>query len=311
VNESSASLTTLASPALARLLSQETFWQTLASNVSAHAAVSGATMLTRTDAFESQQFAQLCRDGYFQADAVVPRAQYERIASLMNEIARSELPTVFVFAYEDVWALACAIAESLSECFDRDYAVVPDFWAYSVGGRGRRDAGWRAHRDGKLADGSVRADGVPEMLNCWLALTDAGLHDACMNVVSTRDDPHLRAGTESTTVNEAMLRVAKQLPVKAGAVLGWNQLALHWGGEAAPDSPGRKSLAFYVGERTYLREKALRYVDASLALEDRLHHIYCMLWHYQHYESCAENLMKLAKAHRALAQHERERASAP
>lgn len=164
---------------------------------------------------------RLEREGW----ATVPDAlSRDDASSLADDVARlvaEGLPAVFVYAYEDVWAIGARLADGASAALGAPYELIADAWAFHVA---PGSAGWAAHRGSyELSD---RAK--PESINVWLALTDVREEDACMHVVPLDRDPGYPHDLKS-----AEKRASVALPVSRGTALAWNANVLHWGGANA------------------------------------------------------------------------------
>jgi Phytanoyl-CoA dioxygenase (PhyH) len=241
---------------------------------------------------------ELSKNGYFSAESIFSLNACNALKNGAIALADASIPASFLFVYDEAWSMLFTVRALLERMLAQRMSVVPDFWVYRVG-KGGAASGWRAHRDGSLAEATLDASGLPQLLNCWIALTDVDERDSCMHVLPTSVDPYLAAGSTCTGLTDSIRSLAHALPVRQGSVLGWNQRALHWGSAPTRDNSLRISIAAYFQSDTLVNPR--RSVDhaAPLLLEDRLSHIFNMLWRYQHYEQCAQPWMKIAKAYAA------------
>lgn len=92
-------------------------------------------------------------------------------------------------------------------------------------------------------------DAVLMSLSLWLPLTDADEENGCMYVLPQGRDA---VGEELPELDKLNLLEAKALPAGAGAVLGWRQDVVHWGGRygAAAKNP-RVSLSLEFQNRAF------------------------------------------------------------
>ena len=143
-------------------------------------------------------------------------------AALLDAVEKlhtASLPLVALYAFDATWAMGVALAEAIGEVLGARYDLLADFWAFRVP-PGR--AGWAPHR----GVNEVLDRAQPELLNVWLALSDAAVDQACMHFVSLDDDPAYLRGD----LNDIVPSTTFAAPVAAATALFWNANVLHWGG---------------------------------------------------------------------------------
>lgn len=147
-----------------------------------------------------------------------------------------DLPAVFVYAFDEPWAIGERLRRRIAGLTGREYRLVEDIWAWHVApGSG----GWPPHRG--IADALLERE-APEILNVWVALSDVTADRACMHAVPLDDDPGYPAALARV---DAPLESVRALPVRAGDALVWNANMLHWGGRCASRAAGpRVSCSF-------------------------------------------------------------------
>lgn len=159
------------------------------------------------------------------------------VASLrsgIDDLARDGLPAVFLYLSDAVWDLGEQLEARVSELLGRRYALDADAWAWRIEPDAR---GWAPHRGWSSGVLDRRA---PELVNVWVALSDAEVDRSCMHVVPLDRDPHYPTDLPALAVSGAL-----SLPVSAGTVLFWNANLLHWGGVCLPTAKGpRVSCSF-------------------------------------------------------------------
>jgi hypothetical protein len=173
--------------------------------------------------------------GWFELALATP-ARCRVLADALDELGRAGLPLVAVYVFDEVWELGLVLRDSVSRALGATYELVADLWAFSIA-PGR--AGWPAHR-GTYA----RLDrALPEYVNAWVAISDAGPERSCMHLVPLdEDDAYVGGSLEAVTVPPGKGLAA---PLEAGGALAWNANVLHWGGPCAPEARGpRKSVTF-------------------------------------------------------------------
>src|SRR5690606_20624279 len=91
----------------------------------------------------------------------------------------------------------------------------------------------------------------PELLNTWVALSDAPVDRACMHFVPFDADP---AYPSELARHEA--GAGRAAPIAAGTALAWNANVLHWGGRCAEDAPAaRVSCSFSLARADALDDR--------------------------------------------------------
>ncbi len=169
---------------------------------------------------------------------VLEKVALDEMAALSDAVralVATGLPAVFVYAFAETWALAERVRARISAAMATEYSVVEDAWAWQID-PGER--GWPPHRGvGMLLERSA-----PELLNVWVALTDATADRACMYFVPLRDDPGYPSALEHV---DAPLEVIRAVPVRAADALFWNANVLHWGGPCSALAGGPRRSCSY------------------------------------------------------------------
>lgn len=170
-------------------------------------------------------------------------AELERAVDRMLEAG---MPAVAVYADASLFALGRRVARAVSAALGQAYALVDDFWAWKIP---RGQSGWAPHRG--TADLLDRD--APEIVNTWIALSDAEADRSCMWLVPLDEDPGYPAD-----LARADTRAGRPVPLAAGDALAWNANVLHWGGACAPHARGpRVSCSFSVVRRDALAARGL------------------------------------------------------
>lgn len=192
------------------------------------------------------------REGFAHASAVADPAVCVALVRAIEALRAVELPAVFVYAFDEPWALAAEARKRISALVGHDYRLVDDVWAWHVPPASR---GWPPHRG--ISDVRLARE-APELINVWVALSDVTADRACMYAVSLADDPGY---PDALGRVDAPLAAARALPAPAGDALFWNANVLHWGGRCSERASGpRVSCSFSLS-----RVDAAKHVpDASL-----------------------------------------------
>lgn len=186
----------------------------------------------------------LARDGLALVPGSGARETCANLVRAIDALYLGGLPAAFVYAFDEPWALGEQARASVAELLAQDYALVEDVWAWRVR---RGSEGWPPHRG---VDDVVLDRDAPEILNVWIALSDAAADRACMHVVPLGDDPGYPARLRSVDPREAAIRA---VPARQGDALFWNANLLHWGGRCSAEAAGpRMSCSF-----TLCRSEAL------------------------------------------------------
>lgn len=180
-------------------------------------------------------------------------ADIAALASGIGALVRAGLPAVCVYACERIWQLGDRLRARIEGMVGRPYVLVDDVWAWTIPpGSGQ---GWPPHRGTAELE---LARGAPELLNVWVALTDATAERSCIHVVPLDDDPGYPGALDRL---EAPLSSVRAVPVPAGTALAWNANLLHWGGRCSARAAGpRVSCSFSVARPDVLERLGLQTV---------------------------------------------------
>lgn len=216
-----------------------------------------------------------CRDALVRRGharlGTAPLAVCEPLRDVVDALVAESSPGVLVYLLDAIWQLGAAVCAAASEFLGGRYVLAADAWAWSIPpGRGR---GWAPHRG---VDTVLLDRARPEVVNVWVALSDARRERACMHAIDLDHDPGYPS--DLARVDAAPEHVVP-LPVEAGAILMWNANVLHWGGACEAHAVGpRTSCSF-----TLLRQDAVERIGGPLADElDRLTLVAAQIATYGH-----------------------------
>jgi hypothetical protein len=171
----------------------------------------------------------LVRDGFAGAAAAAPAEVAAALVRGIRALRERGLPATFIYAFDEMWAVGELVRDRIAAITGRSYMLVEDAWAWEIP---PGEGGWPPHR----GIGHVRLDReAPEILDVWVALSDASAERACMHAVPLDDDPGYPDTLERV---DAPLAAGRALPMRAGDALFWNANVLHWGGRCAPRAAG-------------------------------------------------------------------------
>ena len=182
---------------------------------------------------------QILEGGYFQVGPVVPRQETKLLTDAIRTVVDQGFPAPFVLVYDQVWQMLSRLENLLLPILGAFYYVTRDVWIYYIRNvtedraESKEDSGWSPHRDGKPVITTLRRDGRPQLLNVWIPFTDTTVTHSCIYVLPTHLDPNYPDNLEECSVPRKSLQDIRALPAEAGAVLGWNEYALHWGSRSS------------------------------------------------------------------------------
>ena len=163
----------------------------------------------------------------------------QRCASAIEALAELRLPAVFVFMFDESWALVRAHEAAVATQMPRNAKLNYDIYAWRVPYGSR---GWAAHRD---RDSCPTVDSNPCYATVWIALTDVLRDTSCIWYAPLSQT--LLAGDDPLSLQRAAEPVAEPLPVKPGGAAVWGGSTVHYGGAHTNEARGpRISLALAV-----------------------------------------------------------------
>ena len=191
----------------------------------------------------------LSEEGFATLPDAAPPATCTRLVECIERLRAAGLPAMFVYLYDEPWRLGEALSARVSSMLGHPYEVVEDVWAWRIAPGSR---GWPPHRG--LAEPLMARD-APQLVNTWVALSDAEAERACMHFVPLDHDPSYPRALASL---EAPLSAVRAAPLPAGSALAWNANILHWGGPCSRRARGpRVSCSFSLARADALAELGL------------------------------------------------------
>lgn len=194
------------------------------------------------DVTESQgpDHEELARSG-IAAFPILTKAEASRLETAIAHLRAAERPATLVYAFDEPWQLGARVARAVSRALSAEYVLLDDAWAFAIDPGAH---GWPAHR-GMSHELFDRAR--PEVLDTWVAITDAPVERSCLHAVPLDEDPGYPDQLSSVAVPDAR---ARALPVTRGTALAWNANVLHWGGPCTANAAGpRMSLTYTLVRR--------------------------------------------------------------
>ncbi|MBX3190010.1 MAG: phytanoyl-CoA dioxygenase family protein [Labilithrix sp.] len=166
---------------------------------------------------------RLANEGWLALAGALDPGEQRQLGLCIDALDDAGLPPLFVYAFDATWRIGARLAAALSRATGAPYVLVPDAWAFRVP-PGPEHGGWAPHRGTYELSVDRRA---PDVLNVWIAVTDATIDNSCMFVVPLDRDPAYPGDLGS---HLAARDGGVALPAPAGTALVWNANVLHWGG---------------------------------------------------------------------------------
>jgi hypothetical protein len=276
------------------------FWRSICPQLSISESPLGSPMkpyaVSPRDVQKVEQ--QVLEEGYFQVGPVVPKQETKLIADAANTVVDHGFPAPFVLVYDQVWQMLSRLENLLSPILGAFYYVTLDVWVYYIRNvnedraEPKEDSGWSPHRDGGPVINTLRGDGRPQLLNVWIPFTNTSVDHSCMYVLPTHLDPNYPDNLREYSVPRKSLQDIRALPAEAGAVLGWNEYALHWGSRSSRWAHGpRISLAARFQSRDLDGSNLLTLDNSSFNFQARLATIGSVFNTYSRRKKCPEALV--------------------
>jgi hypothetical protein len=174
---------------------------------------------------------RIAAEGWTELEGLVPTHICASLVTLVGRIVDAGLPAVFVYLHPTVLEVGELVRRRVSELLGARYELIEDLWAWKIE---PGHEGWPPHRG---TDGALLDRRAPELLNTWVALSDAPVDRACMCFVPLDADANYPSDVGRHEVPAGGGRAA---PVAAGTALAWNANVLHWGGRCAEDAPAAR-----------------------------------------------------------------------
>jgi hypothetical protein len=210
--------------------SEPAFWKTL--NPDLHVCVDEVARPPADLESPERLVAQLRREGWCRQD-LGESVSAHRLREAIERIRAAGFHPTFALIYDEFWDLAAhpALTHVLAASLGEGFRMRLDFWVNYVD-RGAQSRGWRPHQD--CYTDVLEPDGMPNMINVWIPLTDATLDNGCMYLVPADRAPEGTAGyalmdTMRKPFVDELLHAARALPAPAGSALLWGGQVIHWG----------------------------------------------------------------------------------
>ena len=210
------------------------------------------------------------KEGYAVSACCFSQSKLKPLISIILNVVRAGHRPAYALVYDDFYRFFSEVGKYLQLVFRSDVLLVPDEFDVHYVPTSDRAAGSKPHRDNIDAKDYLDTEGVPELLNVWIPLTDATLANSCIYVLPANQDPAFRqtvAGNNvHSTMDDASLQAVRAVPADAGTLLFWAPSLLHWGSRSSDkaDAP-RVSVACY-----FQSAKAVRFHPTAMPMAGTL-----------------------------------------
>lgn len=232
---------------------------------------------------------RLAEDGYFALPPLMPASEVAALRDGVERLVAAGWPAAFIHVFDETWAFYARLAPLLSHFLGHGYRQIPNLWAWAV--PTRDDArGWPAHRD--YQGESAFDNGLLVSLSVWIPLTPATADNGCMRVLPlSRARRYERAPTSD---DEIAGGDAVTLDASPGAILGWRQDVLHWGGRSSACARSARISLSGEFQNPVFAPLAEPLIDPVLAptFAERVAYLARAVGDYRHMESIAPKLIE-------------------
>lgn len=184
--------------------------------------------------------------GFVTLHAAAPPEVTNALTRAIAELSVRGLPPLFLYVFDEPWALGAALRDRIARATGHTYELLADAWAFAVA-PGEPHAGWAPHRGSTRLS---RAKEAPDLVDVWVALTDATLDNGCMALVPRDDDPDYPGHLDiEAPTREAWRSRARLMPIEAGDALAWDANVMHWGERSTARATRARMSASFVLRR--------------------------------------------------------------
>ena len=193
---------------------------------------------------------RLSVEGYFFTDPIISPGDIKKLKQIIvNVVKKTPFRSTYALLYDDFYQVAARLDNLLKPILGEGYLFIADeIEAYHIANSDNA-GGSPHHRDSLMTHKAISGDGMPLLVNVWVALTDITPEDACMYVVPAQHDPDYPSnGIEPDDPHRMRFHPEdiRAVPVKAGSVICWSTSLIHWGGRSSSfANHPRMSFAMY------------------------------------------------------------------
>jgi hypothetical protein len=174
------------------------FWQRLAPQLSINEHFEATLPIALPNYVLQYLSRSMEKDSYFYLPPLLDKSETDAIRDAILSLIKEGLPPVFVYIYDQPWALFDQLRPIMHLFLGAKFSLLPNFWAWHIPPV-KGSSGWSAHTDCSATTRFESTDGGTTFMSMslWVPLTDATMKNGCM-------------------------------ATKSGSVLGWSQDLYHW-----------------------------------------------------------------------------------
>jgi hypothetical protein len=203
------------------------FWQNLAPQLSINKYFQTTNPITISPEVMEEISRSMEQDSYLLLSSLIDKSETDAIRDCIFSLTDIGLPPVFVYIYDQPWALFERLRPIIELFLGNRFSLLPNFWAWHIPPI-KGASGWPAHTDCSAQTRFESADGGTTFMSMsfWIPLTDATIENGCMAILPKSRE--ILYNTPITDPNQIIPQDAINLPAKSGSVIGWSQDLYHW-----------------------------------------------------------------------------------
>lgn len=176
----------------------------------------------------------ICKYGFTRLDNVVPVDRLKRLTGLIMRLKFSGHTATDALLYDEVYSIFGGLGQALATILGPEILFLPDEFDCHFVSPGDEERGARPHRDSLVTDGPLFTDdGLPTVVNIWLALTDATADNGCIHAIPALRDHAFSDPSRDGEKRSFGFQDVQALPIPAGSMLCWSPRLIHWGGRSS------------------------------------------------------------------------------
>ena len=174
-------------------------------------------------------------DSYLHLPNLIDKSETDAIRDGIFSLTNNGLPPVFIYIYDQPWALFHKLNQIIQYFLGDKFALLPNFWAWHIPPV-KGESGWPAHIDcnAKTRFEDNNCGTTLMSMSLWVPLTDATMENGCMVVLPRSRE--ILYNPPITDPIQIKSNDAVDLPASSGSVLGWSQDLYHWSRHVSSDA---------------------------------------------------------------------------
>lgn len=218
----------------------------------------------------------LKNEGYAASPVSFSQSRLAPLISTVLNVVRAGHRPAYALVYDEFYRFFGEVGQHLQRVFRSDVLIVPDEFDVHYVPTTMRAAGSKPHRDNINVADYLDAEGVPELLNVWVSLTDATLANSCIYVLPANQDPSFHQAIAGKPVHwqldDASVQAVRAVPAHAGTMLFWAPSLLHWGSRSSnkATTPRLSIASYFQSARAARFHPTAMPMAGTLSFQDRL-----------------------------------------